>query len=112
MTNVLIIVGHASRGSFCEALGEAYRKGAEKGGHRASLFVISAMTFDPVLHDGYRTVQPLEPDLKAAREALSAAGHIVIIFPLWFGKKPAILSNFSNGCCSPNSSSRRGPTAM
>ncbi len=94
MSNVLIIVGHASRGSFCEALGEAYQKGAEKGGHHPTLLVTSAISFDPTLHDGYKTRQPLEPDLQTARDALSAADHIVIIFPLWFGGKPAILSSF------------------
>jgi NAD(P)H dehydrogenase (quinone) len=94
VAKVLVIVGHASRGSFCEALGQAYARGAEAGGLSATLIVTSALTFDPVLRDGYRSAQPLEPDLQAARDALSAADHVVVVFPLWFGGKPAILSNF------------------
>ena len=51
---IVIVVGHAQRGTFCEALGEANRRGAEQGGHDARLFVISHMTFDPILHVGFK----------------------------------------------------------
>ena len=33
MARIAIIVGHSRTGTFCEALGEAYRKGAAAGGH-------------------------------------------------------------------------------
>lgn len=94
MKKVCIIIGHAQRGTFCEALGEAYMHGAATAGHQARLFVLSRMTFDPILHEGFSKVQPLEADLKEAQEAIGWADHIVIVFPLWLGTLPAILKGF------------------
>lgn len=94
MARIAIIVGHARHNTLCEALGRAYRRGAQAGGHDAALFVTSAMTFDPVLHEGFERVQPLEKDLQAAHDTVLAADHLVIIFPLWFGDLPAILKGF------------------
>jgi putative NADPH-quinone reductase len=48
MTRIAIIVGHARYNTFYEALARAYRRGAQAAGHEATLFVTSAMTFDPV----------------------------------------------------------------
>ena len=94
MARICIIVGHARKDTFCEALGESYRRGAQEAGHEAALFVTSRMAFDPVLHEGFAAVQPLEPDLAAAREAMRAADHLVIIFPLWLGTLPALFKGF------------------
>lgn len=94
MAKITIIIGHARKDTFCEALGEAYKRGAEAGGHDAQLFVTSRMTFDPVLHHVYEKPQPLEPDLKKAHDAMVAADHLVIVFPLWLGTLPAILKGF------------------
>lgn len=94
MAKIVIIVGHARKDTLCEALGEAYRRGAEAAGHEVQLFVTSRMTFDPVLHDGYEKNQPLEPDLRKASDAMLAADHLVIVFPLWLGTLPAILKGF------------------
>ena len=81
MSGIAIIVGHARKDTFCEALGEAYQRGAEAGRYQATLFVTSRMTFDPVLHEGFTRLQPLEPDLQAAHDAIIAADHVVFI--LW-----------------------------
>jgi putative NADPH-quinone reductase len=94
MTKIAIVVGHARQGTFCEAVGEAYRKGAAEAGHEARHFVTARMTLDPSLREGYARVQALEPDLAAASKALLAADHIVLIFPLWLGTLPAIFKGF------------------
>jgi NAD(P)H dehydrogenase (quinone) len=94
MARIAIIVGHARTEIFCEALGEAYARGARAGGHDVEIFVTSKMKFDPVLHEGFERVQPLERDLQAAHDALRAADHLVVIFPLWMGSMPSILMGF------------------
>src|SRR5258708_13368260 len=91
MARIAIIVGHARKGSYCEALGQAYWRGARAAGHDATLFATSAMTFDPVLREGFERVQPLEPDLQSAHHAILAADHVVLIFPLWLRTLPPIL---------------------
>jgi NAD(P)H dehydrogenase (quinone) len=94
MAKIAIVVGNPMRDSYGEALGEAYKRGAESGGHSAQLFVLARMNFDAILREGYRRLQPLEPDLVAAREALHACDHLVFVFPLWCGDMPAILKGF------------------
>ncbi len=94
MVRIVVIIRHARTSNYCEALGESYRRGAEAAGDEVKLFVTSKMTFDPILHEGFERVQPLEPDLQAAHDAMMAADHLVIIFPLRFGSMPAILKGF------------------
>jgi NAD(P)H dehydrogenase (quinone) len=102
MSKIAIIVGHARRDTYCEVLGEAYRRGAAIAGHDARLFVTSRMSFDPVLHVGFDTVQPLEPDLQSAHDAMLAADHLVLIFPLWLGTLPAIFKGFLERILQPD----------
>lgn len=45
MARIAIIVGHARKDTLRSALGEAYRRGAETGGHKGTLFVTSRMMF-------------------------------------------------------------------
>jgi NAD(P)H dehydrogenase (quinone) len=60
------------------------------------------MTFDPILRDGYRKVQTLEPDLQQAYTALAACEHLVIVFPLWCGDMPALLKGFVERMLQPD----------
>lgn len=102
MSKIAIVVGHPQRDSFCGALGEAYRSGAQSAGHDAKLFVLGRMNFDSVLREGYRKLQPLEPDLAAAREAFVACDHVVFVFPLWCGDMPAIMKGFIERLLQPD----------
>ena len=91
---ILIVVGHPQANTFCEALARAYQKGAEAAGHQVTFIALSALAFDPILHNGDRAVQPLEPELATAYAALAACDHLVIVFPLWCGDMPALLKGF------------------
>lgn len=102
MARIAIIVGNSLHDSFSEALGEAYKRGAESGGHQASVFVLGRMNFDPILREGYRREQALEPDLAVARAAFVACDHLVVIFPLWCGDMPAILKGFFERVLQPD----------
>ena len=102
MTRIAIVVGNPMPDSYCEALGEAYRRGAESAGHEAKLLTLAKMNFDPVLREGYRRAQPLEPDLLVARQALLASEHWVLVFPLWCGDMPAILKGFIERVLQPD----------
>ena len=102
MAKITIVVGHPARDSYCEALGEAYRRGAESAGHHVKFLALARMNFDAVLREGYRREQPLEPDLVAARDALHACDHMVFIFPLWCGDMPAIMKGFIERVMQPD----------
>ena len=102
MAKIAIVVGHPAHDSYCEALGQAYLRGAESGGHQAQLFVLGRMHFDAILREGYRREQALESDLMVAREALRACDHWVLVFPLWCGDMPAIMKGFIERVLQPD----------
>ncbi len=108
MAIISIIVGHPQRTTFCEALAEAYRRGAESAGHTIHVFKLADMNFEPILREGYRKEQPFEPDLKSAYGALAASDHWVLIFPLWCGDMPAILKGFIERILQPDLIKRQG----
>jgi putative NADPH-quinone reductase len=108
MKRIMVVVGHPQNNTFCEALGKVYRDAASAVGHEVRLFLLSAMAFDPILHEGNRRTQPLEPDLQAAHQALKDCDHLVFIFPLWCGDMPALLKGFIERILQPDLIAREG----
>jgi NAD(P)H dehydrogenase (quinone) len=102
MPKIVIVVGHSRAGTFCDALGDAYLRGALAAGHQAQLYRTSDMDFDPILREAYVQVQPLEPDLQTVTAAIKRADHIVFVFPLWLGAMPAILKGFLERALQPD----------
>jgi NAD(P)H dehydrogenase (quinone) len=102
VARIIIVVGHPQGNTLCEALGNAYKGGAETEGHQVRLFALAKLAFDPILHEGIRKEQPLEPDLRAAYEALTACDHLVLVFPLWCGDMPALLKGFIERILQPD----------
>lgn len=99
---IMIVIGHPQTNTFCEALGKAYRDGAQGAGHDVQLFTLATLAFDPILHNGYRAVQPLEPDMQKAYQALADCDHLVVVFPLWCGDMPALLKGFIERILQPD----------
>lgn len=89
--NVLILNGNSEKESFSRSICAAYAEGARQAGHQVTVVHIGEMQFDPVLHEGHHSIQPLEPDLVHFQEMVKAARHIVIVYPTWWGGLPAIL---------------------
>lgn len=91
---VLVILGHPASDSFNATLADAHAEAARQAGHEVRVLRLGQLAFDPVLHDGYRRVQPLEPGLQAATEAIRWAEHLTFVFPVWWGGVPALLKGF------------------
>lgn len=91
---ILVILGHPNKDSFCGALASSYMEGAKATGNEVQLISLGNLSFDPVLHNGYATVQELEPDLMAGKAAITWAQHIVFVYPIWWGAMPALLKGF------------------
>jgi len=94
MKKILVILGHPSRDSFCHALAEAYAQTAAGAGAEVRTLFLGEHHFDPILHEGYRVIQPLEPDLEQARADIRWAQHLVFVYPSWWGGLPALLKGF------------------
>lgn len=91
---VLVILGHPSTDSFCGALTETYVEAAKSAGHDVRLLRLDALSFDPVLHDGYKQTQQLEPDLLRAQADITWAEHLAFVYPIWWGGIPALMKGF------------------
>ena len=94
--NILLILGHPSQNSFCNALLDAYQKGAEKTGASCKVLYIAALNFNVTLADGYKTGESmqLEEDLVAAQQSIRWADHVVLAYPNWWGFMPAVTKGF------------------
>ncbi len=93
---VVIIQGHPdpAGGHLCHALADAYAEGAIKAGHGVTRIDIAQMDFPFLQDQGEFESGIVPPSLAAAHDALLAAQHIVLIFPLWLGTMPAIVKAF------------------
>lgn len=88
---LLVINGNPKPDSFCHALAREYARSAEEAGAEVTLLHLGELAFEPDLRHGYDLMPPLEPDLLALQQSLSAAHHLVIVSPLWWGNMPARL---------------------
>ena len=69
--NVLVILGHPDKNSFCGSLSKAYIDGAKVSGSEIRELQLGELKFDPILWKGYKKIQELEPDLEKAQKTYS-----------------------------------------
>jgi putative NADPH-quinone reductase len=94
MKKTLIINGHPDKESFCFALAESYKKGANSAGKDCKLVHLIDLDFNPILTFGYRKISKLEPDLVKMQQEILAADHLVLVYPNWWATVPALLKGF------------------
>jgi NAD(P)H dehydrogenase (quinone) len=99
--HILLIDGHPQTGRLSANLLNLYAAALPAGATQERI-VVADLSFDPVLHSGYSTPQPWEPDLLAAAEALDRADHVVLAFPMWWGGQPALLKGFFDRLLQPH----------
>jgi putative NADPH-quinone reductase len=94
--DILILQGHPdpAGGHLCHALAAAYAEGAREAGHRVTVLEVAGLDF-PLLRsqaDWQHGVLPAS--LLPAQQAIAAARHLVLFFPLWLGDMPALVKGF------------------
>lgn len=94
MQKILIINGHPGLNSLSSSMAIAYRDEAEKNGHIVQILNLRELNFNPILHEGYKLIQELEPDLLTSQEMIKSSTHLVLITPVWWGSVPALLKGF------------------
>lgn len=88
---IFILLGHTDPATLSGALADCYEEHAKGAGHEVRRMNLCDMHFDPVLHEGYKAIQQLEPDLVDFQENVRWAEHIVIVYPTWWHEMPAML---------------------
>ncbi len=95
-SKIVVIQGHpdSSRPHLCHALADAYADAAAKAGHSVIRVEVTGIEF-PLLRtqEEFNSGAPPE-SLKPAVDAIVAADHLVLIFPLWLGTAPALVKAF------------------
>lgn len=88
---ILVFLGNPSKESYSGRIADAYGASAREAGNEVERINIEDLHFDPVLHQGYNTIQELEPDLKMMQEKINWADHIVFVYPNWWCSMPAVM---------------------
>lgn len=78
-------------GTMSADFADFYESEAKAAGHEVRRTNIGDLQFDPILHKGYKEIQPLEADLLKVQEDMKWAEHFVLIYPLWWASMPALL---------------------
>jgi len=93
---IAIIDGHPDPdlARLCHGLADAYAEGAEAAGHRVHRLTLASMDVAFIRSAAQWHDEAPNADIQAAQEAIAAADHIVIIYPLWLGTMPALLKAF------------------
>jgi putative NADPH-quinone reductase len=92
--NILLILGHPNKQSFCAALAESYKQGALSSGATVTELFVADLQFDLSLWRGGERITQLEPDVVRAQKLILQADHLVFVYPTWWGTMPAILKGF------------------
>jgi putative NADPH-quinone reductase len=90
---IVLLLGHPDsvNDTLSKNLALIYETSAKAAGHTVVRFNLFDMHFDPILHQGYRAIQNLEPDLIQFQQAIKACDHFVLIYPTWWSAMPAPL---------------------
>jgi 1,4-dihydroxy-2-naphthoate octaprenyltransferase len=92
--NVLVILAHPRRDSFCGALVDAYIKGAAAAKTRVVFIHLADLRFDVNVTIAEPQYQQEEEDITKAKKLIQWAEHLVFVYPIWWGMMPALLKGF------------------
>jgi putative NADPH-quinone reductase len=103
---ILLLLGNPDKVGMGGKLADAYEAGAREAGHGIQRLNIGEMQFDPILHQGYRAIQEMEPDLQKFQDLLKWSDHFVIVHPVWWLGMPALLKGLFDRAWLPGSEFR------
>jgi len=94
MKKILVIDAHPNANSLCTSLALKSFNEAKTKGKEVELLILRDLKFDPILRSGFVDGQTFEVDLQDAQKKITAADHLVWVYPNWWGVMPALLKGF------------------
>ena len=93
---IAIVLGHPDpdTGTYCHALAHAYEIGAREAGHEVARVDVASLDFKLLRTKTDYEAGAAPAALIPSQQALAAADHWVVIYPLWLGTMPALLKGF------------------
>lgn len=95
---VMVIIDHPWPESFNFAVAGRVQATLEEAGHEVDFLDLHREDFDPVLRREelavYTRGESLDPKVAGYQERISAADHLVFLFPVWWDVMPALLKGF------------------
>lgn len=110
--NIAVIIGHPYPESYCNALAQAYAKGAASSGEEVRVIDLGQIQFTHNLKHGYHKRTELEPDLVAAQKTIRWADHLVFVYPNWWVSMPAIMKGFFDRVLLPGFAFQSKPNSL
>lgn len=94
--SIVLIQGHPDPdpNHLCRALASSYVAGAGAAGHAVTVIDVAELEFPILRRSAAYDFEPVPQSLAPARDAILAADHIVVVFPLWLGSLPALTKAF------------------
>lgn len=93
----VVVLAHPDPTSFNASIARTYCEAVQDYGQDASIRDLYSMGFDPLLKNIERPDRQgteLAIDVLAELRALSGADVIVLVYPIWFGMPPAMLTGY------------------
>ncbi len=98
MKKILLVFGHADKRPSARALADEYNSGATAAGHEVRRLDLGRFGFDPILKQGYKVIQELEPDLVKAQESILWADHLGLCLSDLVGDVSGTAEGFYRSC--------------
>ncbi len=93
--NIIIILGHPTKGSFNHAIADTAVSKLRENGHEVIYHDLYAEKFDPLLSgEEIPKEAELDPLIEKHCREIKEADGIIIIHPNWWGQPPAILKGY------------------
>ncbi|MEW5421426.1 NAD(P)H-dependent oxidoreductase [Amorphus sp. 3PC139-8] len=94
--SIALVQGHPDPNPdhLCQVLADAYCEGARGAGHEVAVIDVAKLDFPILRCPAAFDNDPVPEVLVPAKEALLAADHLVVVFPLWLGTLPALTKGF------------------
>ncbi|MGA2033520.1 MAG: NAD(P)H-dependent oxidoreductase [Thermoguttaceae bacterium] len=93
--NILLILAHQRKGSFCHAIAETAADELRASGHEVLFHDLYQERFDPILADAeIPKGSPMDSVVALHCRELTAADGYLVVHPNWWAQPPAILKGW------------------